>query len=117
MQQLILTLIALLGLFVPTANSRIAKFFLRFVPPMTTGRVAFEARRDGSTLSEKPRVDAESAQYGTPQMRLGALSKLQEGGEQHTARYGHDSSQCRIRRPQRAAACRTMTRVTAHSRF
>jgi hypothetical protein len=44
MQQLTITLIVLLGMIVPVANSRMARLFMRIVPPMTmTGRMANEA--------------------------------------------------------------------------
>jgi hypothetical protein len=48
MQQLIITLVALLGMIVPVANSRMTKLFMRLVPPMSnTGRVAVNAKAWG----------------------------------------------------------------------
>lgn len=117
MQQLILTLIALLGLFVPTANSRIAKFFLRFVPPMASGRVAFEAIGNGGASYRQPRRYPGGARYGAVQSILGELVNFMKGGEDNHIRTVHDSLQCRIRRAQRAAACRTKTSSTRKSRF
>lgn len=53
MQQLTITLIVLLGMIVPVANSRMTRLFMRIVPPMTmTGRVANDAP-DG-TMSGQP---------------------------------------------------------------
>lgn len=53
MQQLIITLIALLGMIVPVANTRMTKLFMRIVPPMTTsGRVA--AGAPDATMSGQP---------------------------------------------------------------
>ena len=60
MQQLIITLVALLGMIVPVANSRMTKLFMRIMPPMTnTGRVAVEAQ-DG-TMSGQPQGRTELA--------------------------------------------------------
>ena len=60
MQQLIITLVALLGMIVPVANSRMTKLFMRLVPPMSnTGRVAVEAQ-DG-TMSGQPQGRTELA--------------------------------------------------------
>lgn len=53
MQQLIITLIALLGMIVPVANTRMSKLFMRIVPPLTiTGRVAADA--PDATMSGQP---------------------------------------------------------------
>ena len=56
MQQLTITLIALLCMFAPTANSRIVSFFGRFVPALCSGRVAGAAAiaADTGALSGEP---------------------------------------------------------------
>ena len=57
MQQLIITLVALLGMIVPVANSRMAKLFQRILPPMPiAGRVAVDAGTvpHSGTMSGKP---------------------------------------------------------------
>jgi hypothetical protein len=52
MQQLTITLIVLLGMIVPVANSRMARLFMRIVPPMTmTGR---RASRKAAQYSRTP---------------------------------------------------------------
>lgn len=109
MQQLILTLIALLGLFVPTADNRIAKFFLRFVPPMSSGHVARYVEKDAATgtLSGRPQGRQYTGHHAEPRRALfvGALLNLLKKGDQLPAWSRPDSLQRRIRRAQRAAVC------------
>lgn len=106
MQQLTLTLIALLGLFVPTANTRIAKFFARFVPPMSSGRVADEAAfaADTGTLSGRPQGCVANGQLITSlRTMVEALASYLSNGEKQTKRGASDSLLHRIQRAQRAA--------------
>jgi hypothetical protein len=109
MQQLILTLIALLGLFVPTANNRIARFFLRFVPSMSSGHVARDVEKEAATgtLSGQPQGKQYTGHHAEPRRALfiGALLNLLKKGEQLPAWSRPDSLQRRIRRAQRAAVC------------
>ena len=110
MQQLTITLIALLGLFVPTANSRIAKFFARFVPPMSSGKVADEAAvaAETGTLSGRPQGCPALGRQMSPlrAMVSDALMSYMKKGEQHTKRGKPDSLEHRVQRAQRAAPWR-----------
>lgn len=109
MQQLILTMIALLGLFTPTANNRIAKFFVRFVPPMSSGRVACDVAADASTgtLSGQPQGKPNDG-HMAPQrtMIMEAVLHLMAEGDHQPEWSRPDPLQRRIRRAQRAAGCR-----------
>ena len=111
MQQLTITLIALLGLFVPTANSRIAKFFARFVPPMSCGRVADKAAfaADTGTLLGRPQGCATGRQTASLQMMAESLVRYVSSGEYQTKRCTSDSLLHRIQRAQRAAPWRLPT--------
>ena len=107
MQQLTITLIALLGLLVPTANSRIAKFFARFVPPMSFGYVAegdaFAAAT--GTLSGRPQGRVAMGRQILPVRAMvgEALVSYMKKGEQQTKCGYSDPLQRRIQRAQRAA--------------
>ncbi len=88
MQQIIITLIALLGLILPVANSRITKVFQRVVPAMPlAGRIAVPAGTADSsvTLAASPVVAQAAAQQ--PEQRA-------------------DPQQRRMRRAQRATGWR-----------
>ena len=119
MQQLTITLIALLGLIVPTANSRIAKFFARFVPPMSTGRVAGEAAfaADTGTLSGRQQGCAAMGQQSgfLRTMISEGLANFMGNGGQHTKRGKSDSLQHRVQRAQRAAPWRSPTNKSPSS--
>lgn len=110
MQQLILTMIALLGLFAPTANNRIARFFLRFVPQMSSGHVICDVEKDAATgtLPGRPQGKQYSGHDAEPLRALimRALLNFMTKGEQQPAWSRPDSLQRRIRRAQRAASCR-----------
>lgn len=110
MQQLAITLIALLGLFAPTANIRVAKFFVRFVPPMSSGRVACEGAALADTGTPSGQQQGCPASGGQAAPRRTMVSQAIWGyvteGEQQAARDKRDSLQRRVRRAQRAARCR-----------
>lgn len=109
MQQLILTLIALLGLFVPTANNRIAKFFQRFVPPMSSGHVAIDVQNAAAigTLSGQPQGKSSTGHHAEPRraMFIGTMLNWITKGGRLPALSRPDSPQRRIRRALRAAVC------------
>ena len=98
MQQLIITLIALLGMIVPVANSRTIKFFNRMVPQMTVvGR-----------LATQPRLSDESVAVGAkfPSRIIQALFAAVQRGLCQPARNRPDPQLRRVRRVQRAAGWR-----------
>lgn len=111
MLQLILTLLALLGLFTPTADRRLAKFFLRFVPQLSSGSVACYMAGDSelAMFSGKPQGKLGASDITAPQrvLLMGALLSFMSEGEQQPKRGRPDSLQRRIRRAQRAAGCRS----------
>lgn len=110
MQQLILTLLALLGLFIPTADRRLAKFFLRFVPQLSSGRVTCDvAGNDDLGVFPGKQQGRLAASHKTAQQvsLMGALLRFMGEGEQQLKRRRPDSLQRRIRRAQHAAGCRS----------
>lgn len=104
MQQLIITLVALLGMIVPVANSRMTKLFQRIVPQMPlAGRMAAKS----GTVSES----GAATDSGTPvQSRPAGMAQVLSAGMQAGVRQPHlsstDPQQRRMRRAQRATGWR-----------
>ncbi len=99
MQQIIITLIALLGMIVPVADSRIAKFFKRFVPQMpAAGHMPADTRTAVETGS------APAAQAGGIVQQL---SSCMQTSVQQPDQSRPDPQQRRIRRAQRATGWRS----------
>ena len=97
MQQLIITLIALLGMIVPVANSRIAKFFKRFVPQMpAAGRMPADTRK---ALEDSTVLDQQLA--GIAQAQTDCMQTSVQPDQS-----GPDPQQRRIRKAQRATGWR-----------
>lgn len=95
MQQIIITLIALLGLILPVANSRITKAFQRIVPRMPmAGRMA--AKSDADVVGKVPAATRPLAMYQTPSFQSNAGEPEQRP----------DPQQRRMRRAQRATGWR-----------
>jgi hypothetical protein len=90
MQQLVITLIALLGLMAPVAGKRVAALFARWVPYMAAvGRMEVMQEVMQEVVSS-PR-----------QLAVMARRELRVAGAD-----AHDPHQRRMRRAQRASACR-----------
>lgn len=105
MQQLIITLVALLGMIVPVANSRMTKIFQRIVPQMPlAGRMA--ARSVTVTASDVVSNGATLAQ-ARPAGVAQVLSTSMQAGVQQPHQSSTDPQQRRMRRAQRATGWRS----------
>lgn len=98
MQQLFITLVALLGMIVPVANSRMTKLFKRVVPLMpVAGRVAAK-----TSVAQDSAAVVESRPAGFVQALLIAV----QPGLRQPTRSRPDPQQRRMRRAQRATGWR-----------
>ena len=112
MQQLIITLVALLGMIVPVANSRMTKLFQRIVPQMpVAGRMAVKSVT--VTASGAISDDATVAQ-ARPAGVVQTLSNIVPTGVQPPRQNAPDPQQRRVRRAQRATGWRNA--LSAHIR-
>lgn len=99
MQQLTITLIALLGMIIPVANSRVIKFLLRVLPPLhMSGRVAGnDARLQRSTVWGQE-------QGCTPRLRASQLRPLADAWHKRPAPGIATSWRCQSSQPLSALA-------------
>ena len=114
MQQLIITLVALLGMIVPVANSRTITFFNRMVPQMpVAGRLPTMPRWSGESVTVVPDVPLgvvqtllTAVQQALQQVLQQALQQVLHQTLHQPARRRPDPQQRRVRRAQRATGWR-----------